>query len=461
MKPELFIKRSFINAPAEKVFDWHAREGAIRRLSPPWAPLQIISKTPGVDTGTQVRLKIKTGPVFSAWDAEHTACEPGRMFTDSQIRGPFKVWRHTHRFTPDKDGCMLEDSIEFAMPFPLDRSGLINAYIRKDLNRIFNYRHAVTRRDVPLHLSGKLPGPLKIAVTGSSGLIGSNLVPFLTTGGHDVYTLVRRSPDPDKKEIFWNPEKGVLSEKDLEDFDAVIHLAGENIGEVRWTDAIKQRLTDSRVKGTRLIADTLTRLKRPPSVFLCASAIGFYGNTGLDIVDESAAKGSQYISDMCEAWEAACEPARVSGIRTVNMRIGVVLSPQGGALSKVLTLFKCGLGATMGNGDQYVSWISLEDTLCAIHHLMADRTLDGPVNLSSPNPVTNSYYTKTLAKTLKRPAFLRVPESLIRARFSQMGDEILLSGSRIIPSKLLDSGYTFLHSDLTSSLTETLGVTET
>lgn len=458
MKPELFEKRSEIPAPAEMVFDWHAREGAIRRLSPPWAPLQIISKTPGVDKGVRVRLRIKTGPVFSAWDAEHTACEPGRMFRDTQIKGPFKTWNHTHRFIPEGNGCVLADSIEFAMPFPLNHSGYVTSFVKKDLERIFRYRHTVTRRDLALHLSGKIPKPLRIAITGASGLIGTTLAPFLTTGGHEVFTLVRRPPHPEKNEIFWDPEKGILSENDLEGFDAVIHLAGENIGEVSWTDSVKKRLTASRVQGTRLVAETLSRLQNPPSVFLCASAIGFYGNTGERTVDEATGPGNQFISQMCMDWEEACEKSLTAGIRTVSMRIGVVLSPQGGALSKVLPLFKAGLGAGMGNGSQHISWISLEDVLYAMHHLIADPRMEGPVNLTAPMPVTNIEYTRTLSRVLHRPALFRIPESLIRARFGQMGEEILLSGSRVRPTKLLDSGFTFHHPDLTSALTETLGV---
>ena len=458
MKPQRYVRRSEIPAPAEDVFNWHAREGAIKRLSPPWAPLKIISKTPGVDTGTQVKLKIKTGPVFSSWDAVHTACEPGRMFRDTQVKGPFRAWNHTHRFIPSGSHSIMEDSVEFAMPFPLDRWHVINTFIRNDLDRIFRYRHIVTRRDLELHSSGKIPKPLKIAISGASGLIGAHLAPFLTTGGHQVFNLVRRQPVSGKQEIFWDPENGVLSGKDLEGFDVVIHLAGENIGEVRWTEDIKKRLTRSRVKGTRLLSETLAGLENPPSVFLCASAIGYYGDTGGRTADETDGPGDQFISALCQAWEEACEPAARSGIRTVNMRIGVVLSPEGGALSKVLPLFKAGLCATMGSGHQHVSWISLEDTLYAIHHLMADSRLQGPVNLVSPFPVTNREYTLKLAGLLKRPALFRIPESLIRTRFGQMGEEILLSGACISPSRLLQSGYSFLHPDITSALTEVLGI---
>jgi uncharacterized protein (TIGR01777 family) len=458
MNPELFEKQSRIGAPADLLYEWHAREGAIRRLSPPWAPLQIISKTPGVEKGTRVKLKIKTGPIFSPWDAEHIESEPGRMFTDSQIKGPFKTWRHTHRFTPEGDGCILNDSIEFAMPFPLNHSRFVTSFIRKDLDRIFRYRHTVTKRDLASILSGKINRPLKVAITGASGLIGSNLSPLLTTGGHQVSTLVRRQPVPGKDEIFWNPDKGILSEKDMEGFDVVIHLAGENIGEVKWTESIKERLTASRVKGTRLLAETLSKLSKPPSVFLCASAIGYYGDTGSNDTDESAGPGTQYISRMCDEWETACEASVKAGIRTVNMRIGVVLSPEGGALSKVLTFFKTGLGSTMGAGGQFMSWISIEDTLYSMIHLIANEGIEGPVNLSAPNPVTNKEYTKILAGLLNRPAILRIPEKLIRSRFGQMGEEILLSGSRIRPARLLETGYSFIHPDITSALKEVLGV---
>ncbi|MBU1171846.1 MAG: TIGR01777 family oxidoreductase [Proteobacteria bacterium] len=458
MKIQTFVKRSIIDAPAEDVFEWHAQKGAIRRLSPPWSPLKIISKTPGVDTGTQVRLKIKTGPVFSTWNAVHTACEPGRMFRDTQVKGPFKSWNHTHRFIPSDNNAILEDRIEFALPFPASHSRLINKYVHKDLERIFTYRHAITQRDLFLHRNTPLPRHSRIAITGASGLIGSRLVPFLTTGGHEVYTLVRRKPDPENLEIFWDPEQEILDPKDLEGMDVVIHLAGENIGEVRWTDAIKHRLTQSRVKGTTLLSNTLARLEKPPKVFLCASAIGYYGHTGDTICDESSQSGNQYISSMCKAWEDACEPAIQGGIRTANMRIGVVYSPEGGALSKLLPLFNIGLGASMGSGSQFISWISMEDTLYAMHHLITDTHLYGPVNLVAPNPQTNKALSRILAKKLKRPALFNIPESIIRARFGQMGEEILLSSARIHPEKLLTSGYSFIHPEIDSALNEVLGV---
>jgi uncharacterized protein (TIGR01777 family) len=459
MKTYIFTRKTDIPAPAADVFDWHARAGAIKRLSPPWSPLKVIHKTPGVDTGTQVKLKIKTGPIFSPWDAVHTACEPGRMFRDTQLKGPFHSWNHTHRFIPLGEGrSTLEDHIEFTLPFPFSDIKPANDFIKHDLGRIFRYRHAVTLRDMILHRSGKIKGSLKIAVTGASGLIGSRLVPFLSTGGHQVFTLVRRKPVPENNEIFWDPEKQIIDKDALEGVDVVIHLAGENIGEVRWTDDIKNRLLQSRVMGTTLLSKTLASLNHPPSALLCASAIGYYGDTGSKSFDESGPKGDQYISDMCAQWEMSCDPARQKGIRTVNMRIGVVYSPEGGALSKLLPLFHLGLGARIGSGKQSISWISTEDVLHSIHHLIAKETVSGPVNLVSPEPVSNLEFTNTLADLLKRPAFLRIPESLIRTRFSQMGEEILLSGADIRPGRLLDSGYTFIHKDLRSALSEVLGV---
>lgn len=459
MKTKTFIKQSRIEAPAKDVFDWHAREGAIRRLSPPWSPLKILSKTPGVDAGTRVRLKIKTGPFFSSWDALHTACEPGRMFRDTQIRGPFASWNHTHRFMPEGEASRLEDRIDFALPFPASWIGPINRYVEKDLGRIFAYRHAVTRRDLTLFRQNATGRPLKIAITGASGLIGSRLVPFLTTGGHDVHVLVRRKPQPDKSEIFWDPARGILDPQALEGMDVVIHLAGENIGDSRWTEATKTRLIQNRTRSTTLVAHTLAGLKQPPHVFLCASAIGYYGDTGDTLRDESAGAGSQFISTLCQAWEKSCDPAIQRGIRTVTMRIGVVYSPEGGALAKLLPLFKAGLGAVMGSGHQAISWISPEDVLYAIHHLIITPDLKGPVNLVSPNSLSNRDLTQTLAAILKRPAWFRIPEGLIRFRFGQMGDEILLSGARIHPGKLLDSGYTFIHPHIGSALGEVLGAT--
>ena len=458
MKPSIFQKQSRINAPVEAVFQWHARPGAILRLSPPWDPLTVIHRTGGIEAGSEVIMRLHAGPVSIAWHARHTDFEENRMFRDIQVKGPFAKWAHTHWFTPDGPaGCILEDSIEYALPFHPLSTVFMSPFVQKKLNRIFTYRHHTTIQDIAAHQRTKHTGPLNILVSGASGLIGSVLIPFLTTGGHRVMQLVRRRPDKPKDEIYWDPAARKLNLDDADKIDAVIHLSGENIGEGRWSSEKKRRIIDSRVNTTRLIAETIAGMKTPPKVFLCASAIGYYGDRGDTLLDESDGPGREFISDVCNQWEASTHAAVQAGIRTVCLRIGIVLSPQGGALGKLLPPFRMGIGGKIGSGRQYMSWISIDDAIGAIHHAMCDERIAGPVNLVSPNPATNLEFTRTLANVLSRPAFFTVPETAIETVFGEMGRETILSSTRVRPSALETTGYPYRHPDLETALRHLLG----
>jgi len=313
-------------------------------------------------------------------------------------------------------------------------------------------------QDIILQPSKKDIGrPIKILMTGASGLLGSALIPFFTTGGHIVHTLVRRVPFPEKDESFWDPEKKKLDPSVFDGADAVIHLAGEHIGEGRWTDEKKRIIIESRTKGTSLIADTISKLSSPPPVLICASAIGYYGNRGDKILTEDDQPGDDFISKVCSKWEKSAQATVDKGIRTVFMRIGIALSPAGGALSRLLLPFRAGLGGKIASGSQYMSWVGIDDVIGAFFHVLADNKIAGPVNVVSPNPVTNLEFTKTLGKVLARPAVFSIPAAAINLAFGEMGREVLLSSTRVMPQKLIESGYRFRNPDLSGALSHLLG----
>jgi uncharacterized protein (TIGR01777 family) len=281
---------------------------------------------------------------------------------------------------------------------------------------------------------------MKVLISGSSGLVGSALVEHFESNGHEVGRLPRTYEDP----------------IDFSGVHAVVHLAGENIADGRWSAAKKQRIEDSRVKATRQLAGQMAASDSKPSVFVCASALGFYGSRGDAKLDESSSPGNDFISGVCQKWEQATEPAVSAGIRTVNIRTGIVLSTSGGALKKMLFPFRMGGGGILGNGQQYMSWISLEDEVKALRFLIENPALSGPVNLVSPNPVLNLEFTKTLGSALHRPTLLPMPAFAARMLFGEMADALLLGSARVIPKKLVDAGYEFCHADLKSALEELL-----
>lgn len=293
---------------------------------------------------------------------------------------------------------------------------------------------------------------MKILVTGASGLVGSAMVPFLTTAGHHVTKLVRSRSELKPNEMAWDIERGRLDPSELEGFDAVIHLAGENIGKGRWTNEKKRKIADSRVLGTRLLCQALASLKNPPKTLVSASATGYYGNRGDEYLTEQSLKGKGFLADVCEKWEEATDPALDKGIRVVNLRTGMVLSPKGGALKQVLPIFKWGLGGKFGSGKQYMSWIAIDDLVSAIAFVLQNGALKGPVNAVSPDSVTNETFTKILAQVMHRPAFMVVPSFMARLMFGEMADELLLSSQRVLPCKLEETGFKFAYEDLEKAL---------
>ncbi|GGS99910.1 epimerase [Planobispora rosea] len=293
---------------------------------------------------------------------------------------------------------------------------------------------------------------MTIIVTGSSGLLGTALVKALRADGARVVRLVRRAPQS-SEESFWNPAKGLVDPAALEGAEAVVHLAGAGIGDRRWDGPRKRELLSSRVEGTQTLATALTELSSRPPVLLSASAIGYYGDTGDRAVDESGPSGEGFLAGLVRAWEAEAEPAARAGVRTVLLRTGLVLSRDGGMLSRMLPIFKLGLGAPLGSGRQYWSWISMDDWVHAVLHTLRTRELDGPVNLTAPEPVTNAEFTAALGRALRRPTMpLPVPGPVLRAALGEFAQEGVLIGQRVTPRRLLDTGYVFRHIHLNEAL---------
>lgn len=297
---------------------------------------------------------------------------------------------------------------------------------------------------------------MNFIITGSTGLVGSALVRSLLAKGHGVTRLVRRSSEGERedgtKSALWNPEAGTIDAAALEGHDAAVHLAGEPIAEGRWTDEKKRRIRESRAKGTRLLAETLAHLERKPEVLASASAVGFYGSRGGEVLREESASGEDFLSEVCREWETSTLAASEAGIRVVHVRIGVVLSRDGGALQKMLTPFKFGVGGVVGSGRQYMSWIDLADLVRVFEFAVEDKTLRGPVNAVAPNAVTNAEFTKTLGGVLGRPTFLPVPAFAARLAFGELADATLLTSQRVEPARLRAAGFEFKYPDLEGSL---------
>jgi hypothetical protein len=291
---------------------------------------------------------------------------------------------------------------------------------------------------------------MRISVTGSSGLIGSALVPALAAEGHEV-TRIGRSAAA-SGEARWDPERGHVDGAAVDGVDTVVHLAGESIAGGRWTATRKERIRESRRRGTRVLAEAVARAERPPAAFVCASAMGFYGDRGDEPLTEESPPGRGFLADVTREWEEAGAPARERGVRVVHLRLGMVLSPAGGALAQMLLPFRLGAGGVLGSGRQWWSWVTLDDVLGAIRHALLTPGLSGPVNVAAPNPATNAAFTKALGRALSRPTLAPAPAFALRLVLGEMADALLLSSARLVPERLLRTGYTFRHPELEGAL---------
>lgn len=292
---------------------------------------------------------------------------------------------------------------------------------------------------------------MKVLISGSHGLVGTALVQSLEAAGHEIHRLVRHYPNS-PSEIEWSPDRYSIALARLEGFDAVINLAGESIAEGRWTDDKKRRIRESRVKGTKLLGDALANLTQQPKTFICASAIGYYGNRGDELLTEASKPGDDFLSQVCVEWENATALATEKGIRVVNTRFGIILDSNGGALKKMLPPFRMGVGGKIGSGKQWMSWIALADVIGALNFALVSDSLRGPVNFVAPNPVTNAEFSKTLGRVLSRPTLFPIPAFGVRLLFGEMGEALLLGSQRVEPERLKATGYQFQYSQLEAAL---------
>lgn len=433
-------------------FAWHEQPGIFERLIPPWQKISVIERNGTIKDGDELTFQIKAGFITILWKALHRSYIKDRQFCDIQVRGPFTYWSHIHKFTPiDGSRSLLTEELTYKLPGGFMGKWLFGRFARHQLDRLFRFRHQRTKNDLSIYQTG-VPS-MKILIAGSSGLIGKQLTSFLTAAGHQVVPLVRY---PDVDGIYWQPKKGELDYRKLEGFDAIINLAGENIASGRWTEKKKQKIRDSRVLSTRTLAEALIKMENPPKVWINGSATGYYGDGNDRIFDESSPPGKGFLAMVCDEWEAATKPAIDAGIRVVNLRTGMVLTPTGGALERMLTPFQLGVGGVLGTGRQYMSWISIDDEIRIIDYCLT-HDIRGPVNAVSPQPVTNRAFTKTLGRVLRRPTLIPMPKFLVKWIFGEMGEELLLTSTRVVPRKLEENGYSFIHSNLEETLKTLLG----
>lgn len=451
-------RRIRIARPAAEVFAWHERPGAFERLQPPWEQVEVIARSGGIRDGATVSLRTKAGPVWLRWDVVHGDYLAGVQFRDRQRRGPFKYWEHLHRVEPDgPEASILVDDISYALPGGA-AGALAAPMVRRRLERMFDYRHAVTKSD--LEAANGRPGvrSLRVLVSGASGLVGRTLVPLLTTQGHSVVRLVRRAAaGPD--EARWDPVRGTIDLTGAGRIDAVVNLAGAGIADGRWSVPRRREILESRVSGTRTLVAALARLPDRPEVLINASAVGFYGDRGDELLHESAAGGRGFLAEVCQAWEAELAAAEAIGVRTVALRTGMVLTPAGGALARLLPLVHCGLSGPLGSGQQWTGWITPDDLSGLMLAAMTDARWRGPVNAVAPEVVRQREFASVLGRVLGRPAFLPTPAWALKLGLGEMAQELLLSSARVEPTKALALGYAYRHRSLFAALTHMLGRT--
>ncbi|MCI0714065.1 MAG: TIGR01777 family oxidoreductase [Chloroflexi bacterium] len=457
MGKQTFIRKVDIDSPAQELFGWHERPGAFNRLTPPWETVEVKSHTGGIRNDARVDLRVSIGPFKQRWLLRHEAYEYGKQFKDVLVKGPFATYEHTHLIhNTSSTSSQLEDRIEYSLPLGALGELLGGWFARSKFERVFRYRHAVTRNDLKLHSQYSAKPRLNVAITGSSGMVGSALRHFLTTGGHKVTPIVRHHTG-DENAVLWQPLAGEIDSKGLEDVNAVVHLAGESIGDERWTAARKKRILESRIKGTRLLAETLANMANPPGVLVSASAIGYYSSRHGNLLDENSDSGDDFLAEVVREWEAALQPAVDAGMRVVILRFGVMLTLAGGMLARLHLPFRMGAGSVIGSGEQYLSWTTLDDVLGVINHSLLNDDMGGTYNAVTPNPVTNKTFTHTMGKVMHRPTLVPLPAFAIKWAFGEMGDSLLLANQKVSSQKLQDSGYEFLYPEIEEALRHVLG----
>ena len=453
----VFEWRSIMPVPADELYAYHARPGAFERLAPPWQRIHVVEQQGGVQDGGRLVFEYGLGPVKRRWAAEVSGHIEGRQFVDHQVHGPFGRWQHTHRFEPiDDHTSELHDRVEYSLPAGQVTDVLGGMPVTGFLRRLFQFRHERTRADLRRHAAWAGESPLTVVIAGAGGVVGSALAPYLTTAGHRVVKLVRRPPTgPD--EVQWDPSSGVLAPEALAQADAVVNLSGESLFGL-WTAGKRQAIMASRRQATGAIAGALAALGGDgPRSLVSVSAVGAYGSRGGEALTEESARGDDFLAQVCAAWEDAALPAAKAGVRVVHPRFGLVLTPRGGALGAMLPLFKTALGGRIGDGWQWWSWVGIDDDLAALEWLLHDAGVAGPVNVTSPEPVTNREFTETLARVVRRPAWLAAPQAVVERGAGDLGRQMLLASQRALPLRLKQAGFSFEHTRLEDALRFLLG----
>lgn len=455
----VFEHKTIVENSIEDAFAWHERKGAFRRLMPPWELAEEVRADDNLEEGAQRIFRFPMGPIKMSWVAQHTGYNPPHSFEDIMLKGPFKSWHHTHNFETTPEGkVIIHDTVRYKLPLGFLGNIVAGRMIKKRLHRMFTAREIRLERDLKRHAEFNHLKRKRILVAGSSGLIGRQLVAFLDTGGHDVWRLVRRDAKVGEKELSWSPKNGTINPDDLEGFDSIIHLGGAGIGDKRWSKKRIKLIEESRTRSTSLLAKTIAKLTNKPESFIVSSAVGWYGERGDEVLDESSDAGQGFLPTTCAKWEESCQAARDAGVRTVNLRTGIVLDATGGALGKMLLPAKLGAGGPIGRGKQWYSWISMDDQIYATNHLMMTENCEGVFNLAAPNPVRQKKFAKVLGKVLRRPAFIPTPPFGIWILFGKMGVALTTESTRVVPSRLIESGYRFEHEDLEPALRDCLGI---
>ena len=446
----------------QTVWNWHARPGAVRRIMPDWEGIRPV-EVGGIKDGAVTSFRMSIGIVPQRWVAKHHSYIEGEQFCDNMIKGPFGRWNHVHKFNEISDSEMqIHDKIDWKLPFHFFTRIGAPIMVMPRVRQMFKHRSRRVLADLKRQQMFADAPRKRILISGSTGLIGTQLGAFLETDGHDVHRLVRPSTrlhaDQDPTKIVkWDDRSGEILDGSLEDFDVVIHLAGAGIGDKRWSKKRKKLIAESREIPTQNLSTALAKLKSPPSLYMCASAVGYYDNRGDEHLDENSSSGEGFLADICRRWESAADPATSAGIRTIHLRTGIVTTAAGGMLKQILLPAKLGAMGPIGGGRQWQSWISLDDQIYAIHYLMNHDTASGAFNLTAPNPVTQKQFAKALGKVLRRPAFAPTPGFVMKILFGAMGRSLILEGQKVHPNRLVELGYTFEHENLESALRDALG----
>ena len=454
---EIYERSVTLPHAVEEIFAWMESPSAYFRYLPPWQRIETLEKVGTIRDGDHVTFRVRFGPLAIRQTLEHEDYKPLEEYGDRQTTGPHRFWSHRHYFRPaGESSCEMTDRI-YCEP-----SAIVGLLGKKSLRRtveyIFEWTQERVRRDLERHASGP-KDPLRVLMAGASGLLGTTLAEFVGGGGHEIAKLVQRASGL-PSEILWDPGSRSIDPAALEGFDAVIHLAGENIGAKRWTAERRKLIRERHVADVELLCGALARLKDPPAVLVSASPVGIYGNAE-NGVDETASAGQSFLAEVANAWERATESAQDAGIRVVHARLGEVLTLGGGLLKRVLPAFRLGAGGVVGNGRQSISWIGMEDAIGALFFLTTNEEARGRINLVAPKPATNREFARTLAKVLQRPAFAPVPALAIRTLYGEMGDQLILRGRAVVPERLDGLGFAWLDPTLEGALRWELGKTAT